>query len=86
MYRRLIPQAFFSLARRLLALHRRERWHASSAFATELIALRSACSIAMTNGWYHAIIESDSQLAVSLASSESDPPWSLAAIVGDIKD
>ncbi|GJX37044.1 putative reverse transcriptase domain-containing protein [Tanacetum coccineum] len=63
-----------------------EKWHASSALATELIALHSACNLAMTRGWYHAINESDSQLAISLALSESDPPWSLAAIVGDIKD
>ena len=62
-----------------------ERWHTSSAIATELIALRSACSLAMTRRWHNAIIESDSQLAISLASSESDPPWSLDAIVGDIK-
>ncbi|PWA58210.1 hypothetical protein CTI12_AA299880 [Artemisia annua] len=40
----------------------------------------------MTKRWYNAIIESDSQLVVSLASSESDLPWSLDAIVGDIKD
>ena len=63
-----------------------ERWHASSAIATELIALRSACSLALMRRWHNAIIESDSQLAISLASSELDPPWSLDAIVGDIKN
>ncbi|GJR48891.1 pol polyprotein [Tanacetum coccineum] len=63
-----------------------ERWHTSSVLATELIALRTACSLAMTKGWYGAIIESDSQLAISLASSDSDPPWSLATIVSNIND
>ncbi|PWA85745.1 Myc-type, basic helix-loop-helix (bHLH) domain-containing protein [Artemisia annua] len=63
-----------------------ERWHASSVIATEVITLRSECSLAMMKRWHNVIIESDSQLAISLASSESDPPWSLDAIVGDIKD
>nr|GEX04997.1 Myc-type, basic helix-loop-helix (bHLH) domain-containing protein [Tanacetum cinerariifolium] len=69
-----------------LLLCRGERWHTSSVFATELIASRTACSLAMTKGWYGVIIESDSQLAIFLASSNSNPPWSLVAIVGDIKD
>ncbi|GJS29180.1 hypothetical protein Tco_0489800 [Tanacetum coccineum] len=34
-----------------LLLCLRERWHTSSVLATELIALRTACSVAMTKGW-----------------------------------
>nr|GEU73750.1 reverse transcriptase [Tanacetum cinerariifolium] len=36
-------------------------------------------------GWKNAITESDSKLVVSFASSEAVPPWTVAAIVGDIK-
>nr|GEY14509.1 F-box domain, FBD domain, leucine-rich repeat domain, L domain-like protein [Tanacetum cinerariifolium] len=42
-------------------------------------------STAYNRGWLNAIVESDSQVAISLSSLESPPPWSLAALVDDIR-
>ena len=50
-----------------------------------MCAIRSACILAASNGWNHAIIESDSRLAISFASTEDVPPWYLAAFICDIK-
>ncbi|PWA88349.1 hypothetical protein CTI12_AA119090 [Artemisia annua] len=62
-----------------------EKCRSESVLAAELSAIRSACILAATNGWHHAFIESDSQSAISLASTEDVPPWSLAALVSDIE-
>ncbi|GJW03340.1 ribonuclease H protein [Tanacetum coccineum] len=51
----------------------------------ELLAIRSACRLAITYGWHNASVESDSKLSISLVSSKVEPPWALAAIVVDIK-
>ncbi|GKE98067.1 F-box domain containing protein, partial [Tanacetum coccineum] len=48
-----------------------ERWQASSLLAMELLAIRNACNLALTNGWAGVIIESDSSDAIALSSSES---------------
>ncbi|GJS98847.1 reverse transcriptase [Tanacetum coccineum] len=63
-----------------------ERCHASSALAMELLAIRNACNLALTNGWVGAIIESDSTDTIALSSSECVPPWALGVIVADIRD
>nr|GEV92477.1 reverse transcriptase domain-containing protein [Tanacetum cinerariifolium] len=47
------------------------------------LAIHSACHLASCRGWYHAIVESDSQVAISFSSSETVPPWSIAALVAD---
>ncbi|GKB64615.1 reverse transcriptase [Tanacetum coccineum] len=63
-----------------------ERCHASSALAMELLAIRNAYNLALTNGWVGAIIESDSSDAINLSSSECVPPWALGVIVADIRE
>nr|GEZ21243.1 hypothetical protein [Tanacetum cinerariifolium] len=59
--------------------------HAISHLHAEIIAVHYACSLASDRGWFNAAVESDSQLVVSLACSESTPPWSIAALVDDIR-
>nr|GEW87381.1 reverse transcriptase [Tanacetum cinerariifolium] len=62
------------------------RCHAISLINAEIIAVHFACSLAYNRGWLNAIVESDSQMAISLYSSlESPLPWSLAALVDDIR-
>ncbi|PWA94607.1 F-box domain, FBD domain, Leucine-rich repeat domain, L domain-like protein [Artemisia annua] len=63
----------------------REKCRSESVLAAELSVIRSACILAATNGWNDAIIESDSQAAISLASTEDVPPWALAALISDIQ-
>ncbi|GJW50815.1 reverse transcriptase [Tanacetum coccineum] len=58
--------------------------HAISPLHAEIIAVHYACSLASDQGWFNATVESDSQQAISLACSETTPPWSLAALVDDI--
>nr|GFD60875.1 F-box domain, FBD domain, leucine-rich repeat domain, L domain-like protein [Tanacetum cinerariifolium] len=53
--------------------------------AAELSAIRSGCILTAANGWNHAIIESDSRSAISLAATKDVPPWALAALVSDIQ-
>ena len=62
-----------------------ESFPASGPLMAELLAIRSACRLAITYGWQNATVESDSRVALSLISSEVEPPWALAAIVVDIK-
>ncbi|GKC59421.1 reverse transcriptase domain-containing protein [Tanacetum coccineum] len=59
--------------------------HAISPTHVEIIAVHSACSLAFNRGWLNAIVESDSQVTIALSSLESPPPWSLAALVDDIR-
>ncbi|GKG21520.1 hypothetical protein Tco_0384115, partial [Tanacetum coccineum] len=54
-------------------------------FHAEIIAVHSACSLAFNHGWFNAIVESDSQIAIFLSSLDMSPPWSLAALVDDIR-
>ncbi|GJR94097.1 reverse transcriptase [Tanacetum coccineum] len=61
------------------------RCHAVSPLHAEIIAAHSACSLAFNHGWFNAIVESDSQIAISLLSLDMSPPWSLAAVVEDIR-
>ncbi|GJT02224.1 retrotransposon protein, putative, ty3-gypsy subclass [Tanacetum coccineum] len=51
----------------------------------KLLAIRSACRLAITYGWHNATVESDSKVAISLAFSKVKPPRALAAIVVNIK-
>nr|GEU38899.1 hypothetical protein [Tanacetum cinerariifolium] len=59
--------------------------HAISPTHAEIIAVHSTCSLAFNRGWLNAIVESDSQVAISLSFLESPPPWSLEALVDDIR-
>nr|GEU97436.1 reverse transcriptase [Tanacetum cinerariifolium] len=68
-----------------LSLRGCEKFPASDPRMAELMAIRSACRLAITYGWHNATIESDSKIAISLASSEVEPPWALAVIAVDIK-
>ncbi|GJT46273.1 reverse transcriptase, partial [Tanacetum coccineum] len=61
------------------------RCHAISPIHAEIIAVHSACYLAYNCGWLNAIVEFDSQVAISLSFLESLPPWSLAALVDDIR-
>nr|GEX05920.1 F-box domain, FBD domain, leucine-rich repeat domain, L domain-like protein [Tanacetum cinerariifolium] len=51
----------------------------------EIIAIHYACSRASDRGWFNATVESDSQLVISLACSETTPSWNVAALVDDIR-
>ncbi|GJV02745.1 reverse transcriptase [Tanacetum coccineum] len=59
--------------------------HALSPLHAEVLAIHSVCHLASCRGWYHAIVKSDSQLAISLSYTETVPPWSIAALVDDIR-
>ncbi|GKF88041.1 ribonuclease H protein, partial [Tanacetum coccineum] len=41
-----------------------ETWCASDPLMAKILAIRSACHLAISQGWQNAIIESDSKLAV----------------------
>lgn len=43
------------------------------------------CSLAYQRNFHSAYIESDSLVAISLASSDTTPPWHVAAVVEDIR-
>jgi hypothetical protein len=58
---------------------------ATSPLHAEVIAVHYACYLAYNQGWCGAIVESDSQMAISLSSSETVPPWSLSALIDDIR-
>ncbi|GJV65726.1 ribonuclease H protein [Tanacetum coccineum] len=42
-------------------------------------------AFAANKGWLNAIIESDSQTAITLATTENVSPWALSALVMDIR-
>ncbi|GKB86967.1 reverse transcriptase [Tanacetum coccineum] len=56
-----------------------------SAIYAEIIAIHSACLFASNHGWLNAIVESDSQMDISLSSSEAHPPWRFATLIDDIR-
>ncbi|GKC49952.1 reverse transcriptase [Tanacetum coccineum] len=58
--------------------------HAFSPLHAGIFAIHSACHLASCRGWFHAIVESDSQVAISLSSTDTVPPWSIDALVDDI--
>ncbi|GKA89233.1 reverse transcriptase [Tanacetum coccineum] len=62
-----------------------EAFLATSPLMAELCAIRSACRLVVDYGWRNAIVESDSKLAISLASTKQVPPWNFAVIVDDIR-
>nr|GEV85020.1 reverse transcriptase [Tanacetum cinerariifolium] len=51
-----------------------EIFHASDPLMAELLAIWSACRLAITYGWHNATVESDSKIAISLVSSKDEPP------------
>nr|GEV48831.1 F-box domain, FBD domain, leucine-rich repeat domain, L domain-like protein [Tanacetum cinerariifolium] len=62
-----------------------EIFSASSPPMAELYAICGACLPAVTYGWQNAMVESGSKVVISLFYAQVDPPWSLSAIVVDIK-
>lgn len=58
---------------------------ASSPLHAEVLAIREGCSLAYQRNFHSAYIESDSLVAISLASSDTTPPWHVAAVVEDIR-
>ncbi|GJR84770.1 reverse transcriptase [Tanacetum coccineum] len=48
--------------------------HAVSPLHAEIIAIHAACLLASNHGWFNAIVESDSQIAISLPSLDMSPP------------
>ncbi|GKD17719.1 reverse transcriptase, partial [Tanacetum coccineum] len=58
---------------------------ATSPLHAEVIAIHSACRLAYNHGWVGAIVESDCQIAISLSSTETIPPWSLGSLIEDIR-
>ncbi|GKE44694.1 reverse transcriptase, partial [Tanacetum coccineum] len=60
-------------------------YHAFSPLHAEIFAIDSACHLASCRRWYHAIVESDSQVATSLSSTDTVPSWSIDALVADIR-
>ncbi|GKB74643.1 reverse transcriptase [Tanacetum coccineum] len=61
------------------------RCRAVSPLHAEIIAVHFSCSLVFNHGWFNAIVESDSQIAISLSSLDTSSPWSLAALVEDIR-
>ncbi|GKA53039.1 reverse transcriptase, partial [Tanacetum coccineum] len=58
---------------------------AEFALYAEIIAIRFACLFASNHGWLNAIVESDSQMAISLSSLEAHPLWRFATLIDDIR-
>nr|GEX57252.1 B3 domain-containing transcription repressor VAL1-like isoform X1 [Tanacetum cinerariifolium] len=58
---------------------------AESALYVEIIAIHSACLFTSNHGWLNSIVESDSQMNISLSSSEAHPPWRFATLIDDIR-
>ncbi|GJW68796.1 ribonuclease H-like domain-containing protein [Tanacetum coccineum] len=51
----------------------------------EVLAVHYACQLAFHRGWFQAIVESDCQTAITFLSTETIPPWNLAALVSNIR-
>ncbi|GJT25179.1 reverse transcriptase [Tanacetum coccineum] len=58
---------------------------AASALYAEIIAIHSTCLFASNHGWLNAIVESDSQMTISLSSSGAHPPWRFATLIDGIR-
>ncbi|GKA83147.1 reverse transcriptase [Tanacetum coccineum] len=61
------------------------RCHAVCLLYAKIITVHSACLLASNHVWFNAIVESGSQITISLSSLDMSPPWSLAALVEDIR-
>nr|GFA05665.1 F-box domain, FBD domain, leucine-rich repeat domain, L domain-like protein [Tanacetum cinerariifolium] len=61
------------------------RCHDMSPLHAKIIAVHYACPLAFNHGCFNAIVESDSQIAISLSSLDMPLPCSLAALVDDIR-
>ncbi|GJW57196.1 reverse transcriptase [Tanacetum coccineum] len=59
--------------------------YAISLLHADIIVIHYACSLTFNRGWFNATVESDSQLAISLSSSKTPSPLSLATFVDDIR-
>ncbi|GJX72138.1 G-type lectin S-receptor-like serine/threonine-protein kinase, partial [Tanacetum coccineum] len=51
----------------------------------DVLAVHYACQLAFRRGWSQAFVESDCETAITLSSTETIPPWNLAALVSDIR-
>nr|GEZ82491.1 hypothetical protein [Tanacetum cinerariifolium] len=69
----------------LLSYSLGNRWHDMFPLHAKIIAVHYACSLAFNHGCFNAIVESDSQIAISLSSLDMPLPWSLADLVDDIR-
>nr|GFA68385.1 reverse transcriptase [Tanacetum cinerariifolium] len=61
------------------------RCHDMSPIHAKIIAVHYACSPAFNHGCFNAIMKYDSQIAIFLSSLDMPLPWSLAALVDDIR-
>ncbi|GKF40076.1 reverse transcriptase, partial [Tanacetum coccineum] len=68
----------------LLSVHDNS-YFATSPLHAEVIAIHNACRLAYNHGWVGAVVESDSQLTISLSSIKTIPPWSLGSLIEDIR-
>lgn len=59
--------------------------NASSPLHAEVLAIREACTLAYQRQFHSALIESDSRIAVMLASLDETPPWQVAAVIEDVR-
>nr|GEW36320.1 ribonuclease H protein [Tanacetum cinerariifolium] len=62
-----------------------KKWRCDSALAAELQAIRSICALSANKGWLNVIIESDSQTAITLATTENVPHRAVSALIMDIR-
>ncbi|GJZ77668.1 hypothetical protein Tco_0642340, partial [Tanacetum coccineum] len=56
-----------------------------SALYAKIITIHSACLFVSNHGWLNAIVESDSQMAISLSSSKVHPPWRFITLIEHIR-
>ncbi|GKE60132.1 hypothetical protein Tco_1510499 [Tanacetum coccineum] len=65
-----LPSRLFGLLRYVIG----NRCHAVSPLHAEKITVHDACLLASNHGWFNAIVESDSQIAISLSSLDMSSP------------
>ncbi|KAI8536475.1 hypothetical protein RHMOL_Rhmol10G0260000 [Rhododendron molle] len=60
--------------------------HIASSLGGELYAIRAACEMLLSLGLKEVEVESDNKQAIALSVSELVPPWSVRALVMDIRE
>ncbi|XP_058202876.1 uncharacterized protein LOC131317335 [Rhododendron vialii] len=60
--------------------------HTASSLGGELYAIRTACEMLLSLGLKEVEVEFDNKQAIALSVSELVPPWSVRALVMDIRD
>ncbi|XP_021824503.1 uncharacterized protein LOC110765645 [Prunus avium] len=51
----------------------------------ECMSLRDGLAYAIHRGWRNILVEGDSKLIIDCANQAADPPWSVCALMKDIK-